>query len=223
MAEIFNFIFYQPTFNLLFFIYVNLAFNDFGIAIIFLTLFIRILLFPLFHKSFKYQAAMSRLQPEMEKIKHNHKDNKEKQAAALMALYKQRGVNPLSGFFFILIQLPIFVAIYQVVLNSLKESLFSTHYLLNIIDLSQRSFLIIGLALAAQYWQSRQSMPSSSSGLSFPANYFMIFFGLFLTALLLFNMPSAIGLYWLATTFFSVIQQYFINKKLALEKIAIKD
>src|SRR3989338_2103800 len=91
-----------PLFNALIFFYNTIGFQDLGISIILLTALIRTIFLPLFYKSTKNQILLQRLQPEIQKIQHNHKDNKEKQAQAMMNLYKQHNVNPFSVFLILL-------------------------------------------------------------------------------------------------------------------------
>ncbi|MEK7086984.1 MAG: YidC/Oxa1 family membrane protein insertase, partial [Patescibacteria group bacterium] len=94
MTNLFNAVFYQPILSVLIFIYNNLAFHDLGLAIIFLTILVRIVLFPLFYKGAKDQALIQRLQPHIKKIQLDHKVDKAKQAQELMALYKEHRFNP---------------------------------------------------------------------------------------------------------------------------------
>src|SRR3989338_7089858 len=124
----FQTLFYNPLFNLLIFIYNNFAFQDLGLAIIFLTLFIRIIFLPLFYKSTKNQILIQRLQPELNKIQHDHKDNKEKQAQAMMDLYKKHNVNPFSSFLMLFIQLPVLIAIYRLFVKEFSPELFNNLY-----------------------------------------------------------------------------------------------
>ena len=118
----------NPLFNTLIFLYNTVAFNDLGIAIILLTLLIRLVLFPLFYKSTRNQLLMQRIQPEINKIQHTHKDNKEKQAQAMMELYKKHDVNPFSGFLVLLLQLPVLIAIYQVFLGGFSAQWLDSLY-----------------------------------------------------------------------------------------------
>ena len=118
----------NPLFNALVVFYNTIAYQDLGLAIIFLTVAIRIIFLPLFYKSAKNQILIQRLQPELNKIQHDHKDNKEKQAQAMMELYKKHNVNPFSGFFMIFIQLPILIALYQVFLSGFSIEMFKDLY-----------------------------------------------------------------------------------------------
>jgi len=230
----FQTILYNPLINALVFLYNTVAFQDLGIAIILLTVFIRLIFAPLFYKSAKNQIILQRLQPEIKKIQHAHKDNKEKQPAAMMDLYKKHEVNPFSGFLMIIIQLPVLIALYQVFLQGLSPDIFVHLYsfivspahlnpmFLGLIDLEKRSILMVGLAAIAQYWQGRLTLPEIKKGqeLSPPERIGrqMVYFGPILTVVILSSLPTAIGLYWLVTGVFSIVQQIYINKTLNLEK-----
>ncbi|MEK9168453.1 MAG: YidC/Oxa1 family membrane protein insertase [Patescibacteria group bacterium] len=220
MSELFNKILYQPLFNVLVFLYQYLG--DLGVAIIILTVLIRVVLFPLFYKGAKDQAIMQRLAPKIKEIQTNHKNNREEQAKALMGLYREHKVNPLSSFLLILVQLPILIALYQVFMKGLVGPDFLDLNFLGLIDLSKKSAIIVGLAAVAQYFQGKLSIISAKSGKDLtPMERMgrqMIYLGPILTIIFLyfFNLPSAVGLYWLTTSLFSVIQQIIINKRLKL-------
>lgn len=236
MSSLFNEILYKPLFNGLVFLYNNFSFEDIGIAIILLTVIVRTILYPLFYKSFKNQALMQKIQPEIQKIQHEHKNNREKQAQALMELYKQHKVNPFSGFLLLFIQLPILIALYKVFLAGFTGEVFNNLYnfvsmpekinnlFLGLIDLKSRSILIVGLAAIAQYLQGRLSLtkPQADGSQDSPAAKIgrqMVLVGPILTVVFLSSLPAAIGLYWLTTTLFSIFQQIMINRKLKTENI----
>ena len=117
MIELFNTVLTEPLFNLLVFLYNNIPGNDFGIAIILLTILIKLALLPLSHQAIKGQKALQDLQPKMEVIKKQYKNDKEGQAKAMMELYKAEKVNPLSSCLPLLIQLPFLLAVYQVLIK----------------------------------------------------------------------------------------------------------
>jgi len=204
---------YDPIFHSLIFLYQYVTFQDLGIAIILLTFLVRLILFPLFYKSAKNQLILQKLQPEIQKIQHDHKDNKEKQAQAMMELYKKYKVNPFSSFLIILIQLPILIALYRVFLGDFSD--INTLFL-GLIDLKTRSIIIVGLAAVAQYYQGVLTLPKAEKGreLSAPEKIGrqMVYFGPLITILILTSLPSAVGLYWFATAVFSIVQQIYINK-----------
>jgi len=230
----FQTIFFDPLFNALVALYNTIAFQDLGLAIIFLTLIIRIIFLPLFYKSAKNQILIQRLQPEIQKIQHDHKDNREKQAQAMMELYKKHKVNPFSGFLMLLVQLPVLIAIYQVFLQEFSPEVMGRLYsfvtqptefhtlFLGLIDIEKRSILMVGLAAIMQYLQGKLSLPVIEKGRE-PSSAEkigrqMVFIGPVLTIVILSNLPAAVGLYWLITSVFSVIQQIYINKTLNLKE-----
>lgn len=222
MGSLFNTYLYQPILSVLIFIYENLSFHDLGIAIIVLTIFVRVVLFPLFYKSAKDQSLMQRLQPKIKKIQEDHKHDKEKQTQALLALYKEHKFNPFSGVFLLLIQLPILIALYQVFLKELNQSVFTSPYFFGFVNLSQKSLIMAVLAALLQYYQAKMALAPNKEGEDKrqPNNPMasmgktMIYIGPVLTLLILSNLPSALGLYWSISTVFSLGQQVYINKKL---------
>lgn len=230
MSQIFHEILFRPLFNSLIFLYNTVAFGDLGVAIIVLTIIIRLILYPLFWKSYKNQELMRRIQPAIKKIQHDHKGNRERQAQALLELYKQHKVNPFSGFFLILIQLPVLIALYRVFLSDFSQALTANLYgfipppaalsnvFLGLINLAEPNIIIVGLAAAAQYFQGKLTLPKTpSQGDVSPAEKIskqMVFIGPLLTLIFLYTLPAAIGLYWLTTAIFSVIQQLLIIRSL---------
>lgn len=213
MAKLFHSFLYLPLFNTLIFLYNTVAFHDLGIAIIFLTCLVRIVLFPLFYKGARNQLIMQKLQPELQRIQKDHKDNKEKQTQAMMELYKTHKVNPFSSILLLFVQLPILWALYKVFMGDFSS--INTDFL-NLINLQDKSIVIVGLAAIAQYLQGYLAMPKIEKGKEVSTaekvGKQMVFMGPLFTILVLTNLPSAIGLYWLVTSVFSIFQQIYINK-----------
>ena len=116
IGEIFNQFLYQPLFNVLIFFYNVIPGHDLGVAIILVTLLIRVVLFPLSKKGIKSRKALEELQPKIKEIQNKHKD-KEERARQMMTFYKENKVNPASGCLPLLVQLPIFIALYWVLKN----------------------------------------------------------------------------------------------------------
>jgi len=114
-VNIFDVLIVQPIFNLLMVIYGIIPGSDFGVALIILTIIIRLLLWPLVKKQLHQVKAMRKLQPELVKIKKASKGNRQLESMQMMELYKKHGVNPFRSIGILLIQLPIFIAIYQVI------------------------------------------------------------------------------------------------------------
>lgn len=230
MTFMFHEILYRPFFNALFVIYNWIAFQDIGIAIIFLTVLVRLLLYPIFHHSMRTQTVIQKIQPRIKEIQNNHKDDREKQTKALMDLYKQHKVNPFSGFFLLLVQLPVFIALYYLFSQPFDKESFSALYsfvqmpdivnktFLGLINLHQPSKILVVSAAVLQYIQSRYALPKIEAKRELsPAESVsrqMIYLGPVLTLIILWRFPAAIALYWATTSAFSIIQQFAVNKKL---------
>ena len=201
--------------------------GNFGIAIILITICIRILFFPLANYSFRSMAKMKVLQPEMTRLKELHKDDKMKLQQEMMALYKKEKVNPVSGCLPILIQIPFFFAIYKVLFVTLEmrhqpfygwikdlserdpTSIFN---LFGLIPWDPPSFLIIGIwpclmGLSMFFQQKLNPTPPDP----IQQKIFM-FFPLFLTIILA-PFPSGLVIYWTINNILTMAQQVVIMKQ----------
>jgi YidC/Oxa1 family membrane protein insertase len=189
MIGFFETIIYQPLYNGLVFLAYFMPWADIGFAVITLTLIVKFALFPLMHTTTKSQVKMREIEPELNKLKEDLKDDKEKQARELIALYNKHGINPATGCVSLLIQLPIILGLYwvfkdiqfdpavvgEMVGNGvraagafLNEALLypftpRPEYLhtefLGFIDMTGRSILLAVLAGITQYFQMKFSMP----------------------------------------------------------------
>lgn len=200
--------------------------HDFGWAVIVLTVLIRFLLWPLASKSIKSQKALQELQPEMNEIKEKYKDQKEKQAQAMMELYKNKKINPVSGCLPVLIQFPILIALYYALREGLALHDSSTNFVfLGILDLTEKSVVLAVLTGILQYYQTKMMMAVKSKTVQVkktdsPADFSqvmnkqMLYVMPFIMAFVAFSLPAGIALYLAVTTAFSVVQQYYTMKKL---------
>jgi YidC/Oxa1 family membrane protein insertase len=207
--------------QILIFIYKNIAFYDLGIAIIILTLFIRIILLPFFYKSAKDQTIIQKLQPYIKEIQKNHKDDIAKQGEKMMELYKKYKVNPLSSILLILLQIPIFLALFNLFSKEIMVgNYFNSTYFLNWIDLTQKNFLIVLLAALFQYAQNKILLQrKKDKTLEAKFNNFFILLAPIITILIFMNLPSALSLYWMTFSAFSFLQQVYINKNIKIENL----
>ncbi|HVN26544.1 MAG TPA: YidC/Oxa1 family membrane protein insertase [Candidatus Paceibacterota bacterium] len=223
-------IFYQPVLNLLIYVYDTIALHSLGFAIILVTILIRVVLFPFFHRGAKQQMLMQRIQPHVKKIQETHKDDIQKQSAALMALYKEHGINPFSSFLLLIIQIPIMIALYWAVRSGLGTGHITGLYsfvpvpsgintvFLGIVNLANPSLILLLVAAAAQYAQARLAIykPPQGHVLS-PAERMarqMSFIGPLITLVIFYSLPAAVALYWITTSVFASIQQVFVNRTL---------
>ena len=201
--------------------------GNFGIAIVLITIGIRLLFFPLANYSFRSMAKMKALQPEMVRLKEVHKDDKMKLQQEMMALYKKEKVNPASGCLPVLIQIPFFFAIYKMLFISLEmrhqpffgwikdlsaqdpTSLFNSF---GLIPWDPSSFLVIGIwpiLMGLSMWVQQKLNPAPADPIQ--AKIFA-FFPIFLTIILA-TFPSGLVVYWTVNNILTIAQQWVIMKK----------
>ena len=219
---------YQPLFNGLIFLYNVLPWQDFGLAIILLTVLIRLILYPLNQKSIRSQAVLNKLQPEIKALQQKYKDDKVKQSQEMMALYKVNKINPASGCLPLLIQLPILLALYRVFWTGLDPSRLDSLYsfvahpevinpmFFGLVNLSQANIILAILAGLFTFIQSKMMVPkaaSSGSDFSSTLNKQMVYFMPLITVFIAWKLPAGLVLYWVATTLFGIGQQYLILRK----------
>jgi len=206
--------------------------NNFGVAVIALTVLIRVLTNPLNQKALESQKAMAEIQPRLKEIQNKYKDSPEKQAQEMMALYKDKKFNPFSGIFLLLIQIPIIWALFYVFragisIDPAQMYSFITFpqtinpYFLGI-DLSKPNIYLAVITAIAQFIQAKTGTPPVVKGaeddktaqITNMMQKQMIIFIPLITLFVLYNLPAALGLYWLITTIFTIVQQRSIfNKK----------
>ena len=184
--------------------------GNWGLAIILLTILIKIVFWPLSRKSFKSMEQMKKLQPRMKQLQEKYKNDKEALSREMMQLYKTYGVNPMGGCLPILIQLPVFVALYQALLNciELRHASFITYLpgtdLLWLADLSVKdpfyiTPLVMGATMFLQQWLSpAMGDPQQRKIMMIMPVVFTVMF---------INFPSGLVLYWLCNNILSIIQQ----------------
>lgn len=201
--------------------------GNFGIAIIILTIITRIVFFPLANWSFISMAKMKLLQPEMTRLKELHKDDKQQQQQALMALYKKEKVNPVSGCLPILIQIPFFFAIYKMLFVSIEmrhapfygwiqdlstKDPTSIFNLFGLIPYDPPSFLIIGvwpILMGLTMYIQQKLNPAPPDPIQ--AKIFM-FFPFFIT-ILLSQFAAGLVIYWTTNNLLSILQQWIITRR----------
>ena len=207
--------------------------GNYGLAIIAITICIRLVFFPLANFSFRSMAKMKALQPEMVRLKELHKDDKMKLQQEMMALYKKEKVNPMSGCFPILVQIPVFFALYKVLFVTIEMR--QMPFFGWIHDLSERdptsifnlfgllpydvpSFLVIGawpVAMGISMWIQQKLNPAPTDAMQ--AKIFM-FFPLFLTVILA-PFPSGLVIYWTVNNILTMAQQVFIMKRTTVKTV----
>jgi YidC/Oxa1 family membrane protein insertase len=197
--------------------------QNYGISIIILTILIKILFWPLTHKSYVSMKEMQKIQPLMAKIRDRYKDDREQMQREMMNLYKTYKVNPMGGCLPMLIQIPVFFALYKIL--SIAIELRQAPFMLWIDDLSQPDRLfnfpfsipfmsapagipVLTLLMgASMFLQQKMSPPPGD-----PAQAKMMMFLPILFTVMFINFPSGLVLYWLVNNVISIGQQYRIKK-----------
>ena len=207
--------------------------GNYGLAIIAITICIRLVFFPLANFSFRSMAKMKALTPEMVRLKELHKNDKMKLQQEMMALYKKEKVNPMSGCLPILIQIPVFFALYKVLFVTIEMRHMPFYGWIH--DLSERdptsifnlfgllpydvpSFLMIGawpVAMGVSMWVQQKLNPAPTDPMQ--AKIFM-FFPLFLTVILA-PFPSGLVIYWTVNNILTMAQQVFIMKRTTVKTV----
>ncbi len=217
--------------------------KDVGFAIIMLTVFVRLALYPLNGKSIKSQRQLQEIQPKIKEVQERYKDNKEKQAKKLMELYQKHKINPLSGCLPILLQLPILIALYGVFMDGFKDESLANLYpfinnpghlnsvFLGFVDLSAPNIVLAFIAALLQYFQTKMLMGSrkeedkkkdeekeksaeeKTQDFAQSMGKQMMYIMPVMTFVFGMSFPSGLALYWAVTTLFAIIQQYLIMKK----------
>jgi YidC/Oxa1 family membrane protein insertase len=186
--------------------------GNYGLAIILLTIIIKILFWPLTHKSFESMKGMQKIQPELTALKEKYKDNKEEFARQQLSLYKKYNVNPLSGCLPILIQIPVFIALYNALMYSieLRHASFVSFWIndLSAKDPTYIAPIIMGLS---QFLQQKMT-PSASMD---PMQAKMMLFMPLVFTFMFLSFPSGLVIYWLVNNVISIVQQYYINNKIS--------
>ena len=191
----------------------------YGVAIILLTILIKTLIFPLTYKQMASMRKTVDLQPKIKAIQEKHKNNKEKANAAVMELYKQHNVNPLGGCLPILVQLPIFWALYSALLNFKYDPTNPSAHLFLGFDLT----IVYGFALsyhlilpifaaATTYLQTKLTSPNATTD---PTQKTMLYIMPVFFAYISATVPAGLALYWVTMNVVSIFQQLYINSRLA--------
>lgn len=228
---------WRPLFNGLVFFYAALPGRDLGVAIIALTVIIRLILTPFLLKGQRAQQRLALLQPELSRIQEKHKKDREQQGKAMMALYAEHKINPLSGCLVLLAQLPLLIALLQVFRQGFDPASLAYLYsfvsnpgaldpvAFGILDLSQGNISLGVAAAATQFLQTKLAAPppapagaaAGSTGdfakaLQWQTTYLFPILILFWS----YSLPAALTLYWTTLNTLGIVQEILMGKRLNL-------
>jgi YidC/Oxa1 family membrane protein insertase len=251
MKELFNTLFFEPLYNTLIALIGVVPGGDVGIAVILLTIIVKLVLFPLSKSAVKSQLEMRELQKPMEDLKEKYKDDREKLGLETLELYKKHGINPFAGLFLVLIQLPVILALYWVILNSglptiNTDILYSfikipgtiTMEFISFFHISEPHSVVLALLAAiSQHFQARFSFPKQPPkpktdkpsfqddmmrGMSIQVTWVLPIFVFFVS----YSLAAVVSLYWFVSNLFAIGQELYIRdtiKKPAEEKNKLKE
>ena len=237
MISLWNAVIYKPLYNLLILLVAILPGQSVGMAIITLTFLVKIILYPLTGKSISAQRAMRELEPELKRIREEHKDDRAKQAQKTMELYQKHKVSPVSGCLPILIQIPIIMGLYWVFFKGLKSGIDITilygfvappgaldmHFL--VFDLAAKSFFLALLAGTTQYVQTDLSLGkqpplvASTGKASFQEDFArsmqmqMRYILPVMIGFISYSTGGAVALYWATSNILSIGQELLMKRQ----------
>ena len=224
----FHLILWQPLFNLLVVFY--LLTGNLGIAIIILTLLVRVAMYPMQNKATKSQMIMQELQPEIKELQQKYKDDKEKQTKEIMALYKSKNVNPFSSIPILLIQLPLFIALFNMFREGITQDTLKFLYtfvpapvevntMFLGLDLSAPSKLM-GVIVAVLFFVQMKYSTVKTKKKGKKGDFGdimqkqMMYLFPVLIGFAIASSPAGLGIYLVVGTLFLIVQQYFAKKKI---------
>ncbi|MEK7194660.1 MAG: YidC/Oxa1 family membrane protein insertase [Patescibacteria group bacterium] len=229
MGAIFNEVLLRPIFNLLVFLYSALG-NDFGLAIIAATILVRVVVSPLSIKTTRSQQALAKLNPQVEEIRKKITDPAA-QSQAIMRLYKEHKVSPLSGCLPLLIQLPIIIALYKALLAGFKPESASLLYgfinnpgtinpiSFGFLNVTSPNHILAFVAGAFQWVQAKVAMSTQQqatpSGVAGALNNQMLYLFPLMLVVISWNLAAGITVYFIASAIVAVIEQWLVRRALA--------
>lgn len=236
MISFFTTVFYQPIYNILVFLMTLLPWADAGVIIILVTIIVRLALFPLSQKSIRTQLKMKDIAPELEAIKSKYANDKQEQAKRTMAFYKEKGVNPFSGFFAILIQFPIIISLYHIFnaggISKIDASMLYSFVhvpdhvvsmiFLGFVSLTSKNLIFALLAAITQFIQAQIITPvqppvdpKAKKSLGSDLARSMTFQSKYVFPIMIFfiayAVSAAVSLYWIVSNTFSICQELYVR------------
>jgi len=231
-STFYNAVFYHPIFNLLIAFYDFIPGHDIGLAIILLTLVVKLVMWPLQASALRSQKALTDIQPKIEELKKRYpeKSQQEELAKEMMALYSREKVNPAASCLPLFIQLPVFIALYHSLSAGLKSGGFEKLYsfipnpgiinptLFGLLDLSSPNHVLAILAGISQYFQAKmmvtRQQPKGVPGAAdeqmlATMNKQMVYMMPAMTVIIGWSLPGGLALYWFVMSGLTVLQQMY--------------
>lgn len=181
--------------------------GNWGLAIILVTCLIKLIFYPLSAKSYRSMAKMRMLQPRVKRLQETYKDDRQALGKKMMEMYKEEKVNPLSGCLPMLIQIPIFISLYWVLLESVE--LRQAPFIFWIHDLSMKDpYFVLPILMGISMFLQQKLSPAPADPMQAKIMMFLPVIFTFLFA----SFPSGLVLYWLTNNVISILQQWIITR-----------
>jgi YidC/Oxa1 family membrane protein insertase len=235
VSHLYNTFLVKPIYNVLVTLFSVIPLADVGIAIILITLIVRLVLFPLSRKAVRAQVEMQNLAPLLAEIKEKYKDNQEEQAKRTIALYREHKVNPFSGILVLIIQLPVIFALYHIFLStgfpkidvtllySFVKAPIDVSPIFFGIDLTHKSVILALLAATTTFFQIKLAAPATKKtagkagfgdDLARNMQSQMKYFFPVIVFFIAYKISGVVALYWLTTNLFTIGQEIVVRKKI---------
>lgn len=223
----------EPLYNSLIVLIKTMPFYDVGLAVIMLTIIVKLILLPLSIKAAKFQIEMKKNEGDLKSIQDKYKNNKEEQSKKVIEFYKEKNINPFAGFFVIIIQFPIVIGLYRIFLKSglptintsLLYSFISPNILPNMmflgfINMAGKSIILALIAGITSYFQvylATKTQGNTGSGMqgdiAKAMNVQMKYFFPVLMVFIAYSISNAVALYLITNNIFAIVQEIYIKKK----------
>ena len=236
-SSIFHTIVYDPLYNALVFLISTVPYGDVGLAVIAITLLVRLVLYPIFTSSIKTQTKLKSVEPKMKELKEKYKDDKQTQAQKTMELYKEHQINPFAGILAAFIQIPIFITLYFIFLRGgfpsidtgllysfMSEPSKVNMHFLGIIDLAGKSIFLALTAGISQFIQMKMSPmgqnkkksenPSMKEDLARSMQLQMKYGLPVMITFIAYFISGAVALYWTTNNVLGILQEIHVRKNL---------
>jgi len=236
MIDFFKITIYEPLYNLLVFFISVVPGGNVGVAVVLLTIVVKVILFPLYQKSLRSQMVMKEIEPKMKALQEKFKNNREELAKKTFALYKENSINPFTGILLLFIQLPILLSLYFVFANGLINHSGTLYPIVSYPEVVSNTFLGIlldqknNIILAVlvgitQFFQARLTFPKEKPKIPTrnPASFqeefaksmriqILYILPLFITVVS-YYLPAVLSLYWVTSNLFSIAQEIYIRNE----------
>jgi YidC/Oxa1 family membrane protein insertase len=241
MINFFKEIFYFPLYNALIFLIEHLPHADLGLAVIVMTIVVKLIIFPMNLSAVRTQVKMKELEPQLAQLREKYKDDKNEQAKQLMAFYKENDLNPFGGILPALIQLPVIISLYSIFRSSglpqINQALLyhfvqaplliNVHFLGTAIDVAQKSIVLAIIVAISQVVQVQLVMPpmkkhegepTMKSDFARSMNLQMRYVLPLFTAYISYITSGAVALYFITSNLFAIGQELYVRKTIKNKK-----